>query len=217
MSKNYGTCVLCKHETSKGQMTRHVLSCASANSPEGPTEEILQLRVDSADDPMYWLHVEVRARSSFQQLDSLLRRTWLECCGHLSEFRLGRRELSLSAPIGRELPRVGAKFAYEYDFGSTTALRGQVVGVRVGRLGRAASRIVARNNPLLWSCADCERPALIVCPLCIYEDSYLFCETHAETHACADEEAYLPVVNSPRMGVCGYAAGQVTWDALECL
>ena len=34
------------------------------------------------------------------------------------------------------------------------------------------------------------------------EDPFL-CEVHTEKHDCG-EEALLPVVNSPRMGMCGY-------------
>ena len=37
--------------------------------------------------PEYWLHVEGRETASLQQLDSLLRRVWLECCGHMSALR----------------------------------------------------------------------------------------------------------------------------------
>ena len=32
----------------------------------------------------------------------------------------------------------------------------------------------------------------------------IVCDAHAAAHEHADEEVYLPVVNSPRMGVCGY-------------
>ncbi len=35
------------------------------------------------------------------------------------------------------------------------------------------------------------------------QDDDFFCDEHAEEHAC-EEESLLPVVNSPRMGVCGY-------------
>jgi hypothetical protein len=30
------------------------------------------------------------------------------------------------------------------------------------------------------------------------------CSDHARDHACGEEESLMPVVNSPRMGVCGY-------------
>jgi hypothetical protein len=199
-----GTCELCKHQTSKSQMTRHVAGCAPEHDESGAREQLVQLKFDADGDPRYWLHLEARANATLKQLDSLLRRTWLECCGHMSAFRAGPSELSMGAKIGSAFSRKGSRFSYEYDFGSTTALVGQVVGTREGCPGRAPVRLLARNNPLDWHCASCSHAAVIVCPFCIYEDDCLFCETHAQNHSCADEEAYLPVVNSPRMGVCGY-------------
>ena len=201
---NTGTCECCKQQTSKSHMTRHVVRCAPEHDASGEPGALVQLRIDAAGAPQYWLYLEARANATLEQLDSLLRRTWLECCGHLSAFRTGASELSMGAKIGSALPRKGARFSYEYDFGSTTELMGQVIGRRDGFLGRAPVRILARNDPLDWRCAKCSHPAVIVCPFCIHEDDCLFCEAHAQDHPCADEEVYLPVVNSPRMGVCGY-------------
>ena len=53
-------------------------------------------------------------------------------------------------------------------------------------------------------CGESEAPATVVCPYCNDSDDRLFCDTHADAHENANEEIYLPVVNSPRMGVCGY-------------
>jgi hypothetical protein len=42
--------------------------------------------------------------------------------------------------------------------------------------------------------------------MCIYEkENPFYCEEHAGDHGCEDAEMLLPVVNSPRMGMCGYA------------
>jgi hypothetical protein len=47
----------------------------------------------------------------------------------------------------------------------------------------------------------------------MYEEDAGFCDKCAEKHAkkCADFEDYasLPIVNSPRMGVCGYMGGTI--------
>lgn len=107
--------------------------------------------------------------------------------------------------ISVALERKGQRFTYNYDFGSTTTLTGQVLGVRAGCLGRTATRLLARNDPPRWRCEACTQPATIVCPLCIDSGPCLFCDVHAQQHPCAVEEVYLPVVNSPRMGVCAYA------------
>jgi hypothetical protein len=98
----------------------------------------------------------------------------------------------------------GVAFQYEYDFGSTTVLRGKVLGHREGSLGRNAVRVLARNTPLTLTCASCDAPATLVCPFCIGSGPCLFCKTHAPQHPCAEEDVFMPTVNSPRMGVCGY-------------
>lgn len=199
-----GTCELCKRQTSKSQMTRHVVGCAPEHDASGAREAIVQLRIDADGDARYWLYLEARASAPLKQLDSQLRRIWLECCGHMSAFRCSGSEFPMRTKVAAALPRKGARFSYEYDFGSTTALVGQVIGTREGCLGRSPVRVLARNDAIDWRCANCSRPAVIVCPFCIQEDDCLFCEAHAQEHPCAAEEVYLPVVNSPRMGVCGY-------------
>jgi hypothetical protein len=165
---------------------------------------LVQVHIEAEGMPEYWLHVEGRETASLQQLDSLLRRVWLECCGHMSAFRVGRSELSKRTPLSA-LPAKGVAFQYEYDFGSTTALKGRVFGFREGSIGRSVVRLLARNTPPTLTCTACEAPATLVCPYCIYsEPCWLFCKTHAPQHPCAKDEVFMPTVNSPRMGVCGY-------------
>ncbi len=98
----------------------------------------------------------------------------------------------------------GATFQYEYDFGSTTALSGRIISTRAGSLGRRVVRLLARNSPPVLTCLECAALATLICPFCIYEGACLFCATHASAHKCDEEDAFLPVVNSPRVGVCGY-------------
>lgn len=123
----------------------------------------------------------------------------------MSAFYADRRELAMSASADLAFRSSGAKFRYEYDFGSTTSLTGHVLSGRHGSIGREPVRLLARNEPLAWACARCGAPATTICPYCLDTDDGLFCDAHAEVHEHADEDIYLPVVNSPRMGVCGYA------------
>ena len=37
---------------------------------------------------MYWMHLQVAVDTTLATLDRFLRDTWLECCGHLSVFRI---------------------------------------------------------------------------------------------------------------------------------
>lgn len=203
-SDNMGKCELCGHSAGKVAMAKHFTTCVPAHESAGKTMRLVQLRFEAPADPRYWLYIEAAAAATLDRLDGLLRATWLECCGHMSAFYLGQAEPSKGSKLGAVLASQGTKFRYEYDFGSTTVLNGLVVGVRNGSPGRVATRVLARNDPVVWPCQDCGAVATTVCPFCIDEGGGLFCEAHAGKHPHAEEEVYLPVVNSPRMGVCGY-------------
>jgi hypothetical protein len=220
-----GSCALCGADVTRSNVGSHLMACAPAHDlARGPSEGLAAIRVTSPGLPAYWLDVEVRREARLEGLDQFLRRHWLECCGHLSRFRIGDRDFFSRgyefdrSPAGagrgparmstrfRDVgPGVGERFAYEYDFGSTTSLDLRITGERTGRPGRQAVRLLARNTPPVWPCAVCGERAAYVCQMCLGErDAAFVCERHRAQHGC-EEEGFLPVVNSPRMGVCGYA------------
>jgi hypothetical protein len=100
---------------------------------------------------------------------------------------------------------VGTKFTHEYDFGSTTELRLRVVGEREGVPldDEDPVTLLARNDPPDIRCVVCGEPATQVCTSCNWQDQGWLCDKCAPKHECG-EEMLLPVVNSPRVGVCGY-------------
>ena len=49
---------------------------------------------------MFWLDVEVKGEFPIRRLDDLLRRVWLECCGHMSAIETGG--LRYSAVVDNE-------------------------------------------------------------------------------------------------------------------
>jgi hypothetical protein len=203
-STNSGFCALCGHRATKTTMMAHVEACVAAHDKIGQPQPLVVLRFAAVGEPRYWLVIEAKADAQLGHVDALLRQLWLECCGHMSAFRLGRRELAMTTATAIAFARAASKVEYEYDFGSTTALTGELVGERHGSIGRASVRLLARNEPPVWPCGDCKAPATVVCPYCIDSDDGLFCDAHADVHEHAGEEVYLPVVNSPRMGVCAY-------------
>jgi len=102
---------------------------------------------------------------------------------------------------------------YEYDFGSSTKLSMTVIDEYPVK---ADKRIVllSRNEPLQIVCATCGKvPATQICTVCMYHDNTVFCDKCAQKHAknCEDfaDYASMPVVNSPRMGVCAYDGGTI--------
>jgi hypothetical protein len=172
--------------------------------------------------PAYWLDVEAAAGAALSTLDAFLRRVWLECCGHLSMFSIppfrytsapiempgpfGRAntERSMRVKIGEVFGRAGQKGTYDYDFGSTTRLTVERTGARVSRVGKRSVRLLVRHDPLPWTCGLCGAPATLICSAHESDDSPFVCEAHEADHTCGGD-MFLPVVNSPRMGVCGYA------------
>jgi len=156
------------------------------------------------------MHVAVPVTAPLSKLDDFLRHTWLECCGHLSAFEIGGKryasdeEMSMRARLSQVL-EVGMKFFYEYDYGSTTALVLKVVALREqGLLPKGAVQLLARNEAPQVSCQRCSiHPATQICTECAWNGEGWLCEACAVAHECGDEMC-LPVVNSPRVGVCGY-------------
>jgi hypothetical protein len=246
-TQSNGTCQLCGQEFSKGTISRHLAKCCEMHEEQRAADGkkkavgILRLAVEGRYSPEYWLHVEVAADSKFADLDLFLRDIWLECCGHLSDFRFPQEEkerkaqrkqalaairdendamelfnifagfdpdqmerendATMAGKIGGRV-KVGDVFDYEYDFGSTTALKLKVVGQREGKLKRGEVRLLARNLPPDIRC-KCGKPAIWVCTECAYDIDGWLCKACAKKHPCGDE-MFLPVVNSPRVGVCAY-------------
>ena len=208
-----GKCALCGKTFGKAGMTRHLSQCSQTKTLATPGEQgpapAFHLVVEGGWK-VYWLHLSVPVKAPLSKLDAFLRQIWLECCGHMSAFEIGgiryscspmmEEERGMATPLGRVLD-VGTKFFYEYDFGSTTELRLKVVGLWNLDKPKGAVQLLARNEPPAIMCSQCEtQPATEICTACV--DAW-FCPSCAAEHECG-EEMLLPVVNSPRVGVCAY-------------
>lgn len=199
-------------------MGRHVDKCrerkAFGKMTKNPKARLFHIVVQGRYAPEYWMHLEVVANTKLKNLDSFLRDIWLECCGHLSAFTIGGRryvsdmaeseyeEKSMNVKIGSVLGP-GMSFIHEYDFGTTTELALKVLSEREGEPMNKSIQIMARNDPPLIVCSVCGKAATQVCAQCIYEGKGWLCDKCASEHECG-EEMLLPVVNSPRVGMCGY-------------
>jgi len=159
----------------------------------------------------------------------------LECCGHLSSFDIKKKQVGShnrhanrldlllramdfdedvgdedqSIPIG-EFMKKGMKIDYEYDFGSTTKLEITVMGEYQMKAPKPLF-LLSRNEPLKILCTTCnKKPAEVMCRVC-YDDN--FCNSCKDKHVkeCSDFAEYskMEIVNSPRMGVCGYDGGRI--------
>lgn len=218
-----GTCCFCGESFAKSAMSRHLKACKSrAEENEKSTikgaakgsagRTIFHLQVDDRYSPMYWMHIEIPENATLKDLDDFLRQIWLECCGHLSSFEIGGKTfISERMEPGDRSMRIslekaiapGMKFEHIYDFGTSTELSLKVVSAREGRALGKAVRILARNDPPDIKCQGCGKPATAVCCQCICEGTGWVCDECAKKHECG-EDMLLPVVNSPRVGMCGY-------------
>lgn len=218
-AESAGRCISCGAGVTKRQALRHLAQCAYPDVKD--IAAVTQIRVDAPGTP-FWLDLDVKANATFRQLDDFLRGIWLECCGHLSSFQVGHTryvvdmsdgffgpesdERSMNTRVSAGLPPVGAAFSYEYDYGSTTELRLKVVAHRQAPSRHESVKLLARNDEPTWKCTECDEVANVLCAYCVYKGDAFACDAHVGDHPCGDE-AMLPVVNSPRMGVCGYAGG----------
>ena len=203
-----GACSLCGKEYTRSGMGKHLASCLTKQLAETIMDDerfSLHLQVTTRYPSGYWLHLHVDQRATFKTLDTFLRKLWLECCGHMSEFFVGRQTIGMQGLLAASL-RSGDEIDYDYDMGDTTQLRIKVLGAYQGLpMTEKKIAIMARNHPPEIPCDVCERhPAVCICPECNWEGEGWLCQKCAKKHSCGDEVDSLPIPNSPRAGVCGY-------------
>jgi hypothetical protein len=215
-SQTTGACVFCGRKLTRSGMGRHLKACperkaaiAAADQGSGVAQPVYHLQVQDAWGAGYWLHLEMSGNARLDELDHYLRAIWLECCGHLSEFRVGgwgsqtmgmtRRAASVFLP-GQELMHI-------YDFGTSSETGIRTLDVRRAKpLTSHPIFLMARNDPPKLMCSECEQPAEWLCLECVNEHgkSGALCAEHARTHPHEDYGSPVPMVNSPRTGMCGY-------------
>jgi hypothetical protein len=215
-----GTCRICEEPVTKRTIVSHLLKKHKGESGKN----LFLIMVDTPYSSPYWLALVVDPEAYLQDLDSLLRDVWVECCGHLSSFIILGIEYSAggdgeeiddddyeSKSMKIKVKKVigpGITFKYEYDFGTTTELRLKVVDTIVCMKPKEKIMVVGMNTMPETSCDECGRPALY---------HYNECEEKLLCKSCAadeelDECYLLPITNSPRTGLCGYEGG--TYDTL---
>lgn len=162
------------------------------------------------------MHLRVPAGMKLNKSDDFLRATWLECCGHLSAFRIDGRSYAVMSMDGFDERNMNhamekvlypdIKFYHEYDFGTTTELTLRVLSEEEFKAPAKGIKVLARNTSPEFFCMNCQSPATQLCVECFWEGEGkgLLCGNCAAKHEC-DEEMFLPMVNSPRVGMCGYS------------
>ena len=238
-----GKCSYCLSSFSGNTMGKHLLSCKSRRGFFKELEETTSskttgnkrkkvdqvtyylLRISSPEYPEYWLYFDISEDLTLLNLDSFLRNTWLECCGHLSSFIVmeetyesqidkltNNHSKSMRIKLKELLLQKDMIIGYTYDYGDSTLLDIKVVSSHRTITSRNRSKFVkisARNDDIDYKCFDCKKEkATKICTICIYEKENgrrqsSFCKSCAAKHQCG-EEMTSPIVNSPRSGICGY-------------
>ena len=240
-----GKCLYCSVEFKDSAMGAHLQSCSSRQKAANNEnkEPVFLIKAAGKYRKGYWLFIEVKGSSTLKDIDSFLRDIWLECCGHLSCFKINDVEYhtdeylreSMPPPQMKKLMKKALKesgmhfdihepqqkdmhiklidvlqpdisFSHEYDFGSATHLALQVIA-RFDSMHKGGKpiRLVARNNLPKFRCSSCNKASNSLCDECNMKGKRAYyCEPCLEKHPCGGDVAF-SIVNSPRMGVCGYS------------
>lgn len=213
--KTKGKCIKCGEAYSPEKGSSHLLECALQSSqPAQVLTEGYLIRIACATRPkMYWMFVAIPKNASLELLDKFLRDTWLECCGHLSQFTIGSRRImshtepgnpnqSMKNSIGQILSP-GMKCEYIYDMGSSTNLELEVIA-EITTCPQKKVTMLMLNDPIDRPCESCKKTADTICSSC----DATICTSCTKRHPCVfdenDDYILMPLVNSPRAGVCGY-------------
>lgn len=211
-----GICAFCGAEIGKGVVNRHLAQCeqwnaavAANENQAGANAALYHLRVQARGQPEFWLNIEARGESQLTDLDDYLRAIWLECCGHLSRFSVGgwsgdeipkRRQVS-------QVFREGVTLVHIYDFGTSSETEIKCVGIRHGApTTKHPLALLVRNVMPETNCIECGARAGWLCMECLIEDQIwgALCDEHMAEHEHDQYGEPIPLVNSPRVGMCGY-------------
>lgn len=211
--KSEGKCLYCQQTVAKNSISRHLESHLGKLEQESG-KSAWHLRVEAG---AYFLQLLVDGDATLKKLDDFLRKIWLECCGHMSGFTIGGTWSSQKIGMSRKAQDVfyeGMKLNYVYDFGTSTELDIKVIRAHALPV-KGGIQLLSRNEPLEIFCHLCKKqPATQICTVHWHEGSdCMFCGDCVEKHeaVCEDAADYslMPIVNSPRMGECGYEGGMI--------
>jgi hypothetical protein len=221
-----GKCIFCGNVFGKTSIKKHIDSCKEKSEEYGvqendKTEKCYCISAQGYDNTAYWIYFDIPANSTLKSIDTFLRDIWLECCGHLSAFEINGESFSSNPDkfygdrsMNTKLENilcVGTQFKHDYDFGSTTTLKLKIVSEFFAKKRKNKVKLIAQNLQPNIKCDYCDELATNVCCQCIYSGHGWICDNCISKHECG-EEMLLPVVNSPRVGVCAYTGSRYEQD-----
>ena len=133
-----GICCVCRQTVAGSRIRRHLPRCIETHTGLRParnprrrdqrrvSQKTAHISIRSKERP-HWLELGVRCDVTLYELDQFLRSVWLECCGHLSNFRINGETYSIVVP----LPGTGCRFKPEYDYEENLKHMGRSVNAAV--------------------------------------------------------------------------------------
>ncbi|PWR72615.1 DUF6398 domain-containing protein [Methanospirillum lacunae] len=207
-----GSCFICKKKVSGDTIEEHLLSCLPLLHWLKGDEPSFLIQIVCKYNKKFWLTVLTSPTATLKDLDSFIRDVWVECCGHLSDFEIGRvffsgdgNDEDMHVYI-KDVLQPGDECLYRYDFGSTTILR--VTVLRIVPVIPPDRHIVllGQNSRAHHVCMDCKGEADYAYKKDRAAKTQYFCSSCLERNDIDDEYcSYL--TNSPRAGVCGCTKG----------
>lgn len=208
-----GKCYYCNKELTEKTIKRHMKNCdeikkkiEELSNEDKKQRNQFMIAIKSREyKNEYCIYLSIDENLSLLHIDQFLRDVWLECCGHLSAFKIkGKiyRNHSLDTRI-KDILAANEKFEYEYDFGSTTELILEVVDIIKVPVSFSQIEIIARNNEVTH-----------YCEICNSEAQYFNYENYQwECKKCIDKNndmiSKFDYCNSPRDGVCCYGGNKI--------
>ena len=234
-----GYCKYCGKEYTRTGMLKHLQSCKKRMEVCENSKKMsayYELMLYGTYNKDYWLIIQIKENATLECLDQFIRDIWVECCGHLSAFDIegvryeqipdndflwGKPAEDMSHKL-KEVLEVGMEIGYEYDFGSTTELTIKVVDFYKAPEQKENVTILSRNNPPQFACSICgNQKATWINAFRIYDEDLFWCEEcvnkleEGELEAYENDVCFLPITNSPRMGVCGYEGSDIYPEQFE--
>jgi len=201
-------CYYCNKELTEKTIKRHMKNCSemerkieelSAVDKKQRNQFIIAIK-PKYNGNEYCIYLSIDENLSLIHIDQFMRDIWLECCGHLSAFKISGKfyqDYSMNTKL-KDILAVNEKFEYEYDFGSTTYLTLEVVDIIKVPASFSQIEIIARNHEVKHLCEICGTDAGYF----NYENDQWQCKK------CIDKDSDMiskfNYCNSPRDGVCCY-------------
>lgn len=201
------TCMICNELYTNANIGTHIADCIDNLVIEDDNVNYL-LKINDEEN-VYWMYIIMHGNLKLSDLDKFLKKTWLECCGHLSKFSINNIDYenyennNMNCKI-KDILDEDLTFGYEYDFGSTTELFISVVKIFNSKNNKI--KIISRNSKPKYKCATCKKfNSEMIC----FECQKIFCKNCSlnKKHKCDPENSVFDLINSPRMADCFYMSG----------